>query len=137
MSLPSLCCTPRGMQLYALVIVTLIGHWNRFIAYFLFVLWISHMFNLKLQNANSSITIFWIFLHFLFRETEKYKLRHPSSFHYLNQSNYYQLDVVNEREEYLSTQRVTEVGIGTEEQVWHFVVWKIKMVPSCDVNIRI
>ncbi|XP_057868018.2 myosin-9 isoform X2 [Cryptomeria japonica] len=50
-------------------------------------------------------------------EIEKYKLGHPSLFHYLNQSNCYQLDGVNEAEEYLATRRAMEVvGISTEEQ---------------------
>ncbi|XP_059070090.1 myosin-17-like [Cryptomeria japonica] len=51
------------------------------------------------------------------QEIEKYKLGHPSLFHYLNQSNCYQLDGVNEAEKYLATRRAMGVvGISTEEQ---------------------
>ncbi|KAH9295924.1 hypothetical protein KI387_039512, partial [Taxus chinensis] len=50
-------------------------------------------------------------------DTEKYKLGHPSSFHYLNQSNCYQLDGVSDDEEYLATRREMDVvGISPEEQ---------------------
>ncbi|OWM83071.1 hypothetical protein CDL15_Pgr011753 [Punica granatum] len=50
-------------------------------------------------------------------EREKYKLGSPSSFHYLNQSNCYALDGVNDAEEYLATRRAMDiVGISEEEQ---------------------
>ncbi|KAF2297551.1 hypothetical protein GH714_038681 [Hevea brasiliensis] len=50
-------------------------------------------------------------------EREKYKLGNPKSFHYLNQSNCYQLDGVNDAEEYLATRRAMDVvGISEEEQ---------------------
>ncbi|KAH9315730.1 hypothetical protein KI387_024357, partial [Taxus chinensis] len=50
-------------------------------------------------------------------DTEKYKLGHPSSFHYLNQSNCYQLDGVSDAEEYLAKRRAMDVvGISPEEQ---------------------
>ncbi|KAJ9167994.1 hypothetical protein P3X46_019576 [Hevea brasiliensis] len=50
-------------------------------------------------------------------EREKYKLEYPKSFHYLNQSNCYQLDGVNDAEEYLATRRAMDVvGIGEESQ---------------------
>lgn len=40
------------------------------------------------------------------------------SFHYLNQSDCYELDGVNDAEEYLATRRAMDiVGIGEEEQV--------------------
>lgn len=42
----------------------------------------------------------------------------PKSFHYLNQSNCYELDGVNDAEEYLATRRAMDiVGISEEEQV--------------------
>ncbi|PNY13790.1 unconventional myosin-Va-like protein, partial [Trifolium pratense] len=50
-------------------------------------------------------------------EREKFKLGNPSSFHYLNQSNCYQLDGVDDAEEYLATRRAMDiVGISEEEQ---------------------
>ncbi|XP_057248607.1 myosin-15 isoform X3 [Beta vulgaris subsp. vulgaris] len=50
-------------------------------------------------------------------ESEKYKLEHPSQFHYLNQSNVYELDGVSNRDEYLKTRRaMTIVGISDDEQ---------------------
>ena len=42
----------------------------------------------------------------------------PKTFHYLNQSNCYELDGVNDAHEYLATRRAMEiVGINEEEQV--------------------
>ncbi|KAF8042929.1 hypothetical protein BT93_A1303 [Corymbia citriodora subsp. variegata] len=50
-------------------------------------------------------------------EIEKYKLGNPESFHYLNQSNCYQLDGVNDAEEYLAIRRAMNVvGISEDEQ---------------------
>ncbi|XP_057511088.1 myosin-15 isoform X2 [Actinidia eriantha] len=51
------------------------------------------------------------------RDAEKYKLGHPSQFHYLNQSKTYELDGVNSAEEYMTTRRAMDiVGISHEEQ---------------------
>ncbi|XP_044463733.1 myosin-17 isoform X3 [Mangifera indica] len=48
---------------------------------------------------------------------EKYKLDHPKTFHYLNQSDCYKLDGVDDTEEYLATRRAMDVvGISEEEQ---------------------
>ncbi|KAI8553406.1 hypothetical protein RHMOL_Rhmol05G0013600 [Rhododendron molle] len=48
---------------------------------------------------------------------EKYKLGDPKSFHYLNQSNCYELDGVDDSHEYLATRRAMDiVGISEEEQ---------------------
>ncbi|KAL4195257.1 hypothetical protein AMTRI_Chr05g63720 [Amborella trichopoda] len=50
-------------------------------------------------------------------DIEKYKLGNPRSFHYLNQSNCYQLDGVNDAHEYLATRRAMDiVGISEPEQ---------------------
>ncbi|KAL8498156.1 hypothetical protein ACS0TY_021478 [Phlomoides rotata] len=50
-------------------------------------------------------------------EREKYKLKSPESFHYLNQSKCYKLDGINDAEEYLATRRAMDiVGISEEEQ---------------------
>ncbi|XP_019178687.1 PREDICTED: myosin-6-like [Ipomoea nil] len=50
-------------------------------------------------------------------ELQRYKLGHPRTFHYLNQSNCYQLDGVDDSKEYLETRRAMDiVGISSEEQ---------------------
>ncbi|KAI3459593.1 hypothetical protein Pfo_016256 [Paulownia fortunei] len=47
----------------------------------------------------------------------KYKLGNPRMFHYLNQSNCYELDGVDDSKEYLSTRRAMDVvGISSDEQ---------------------
>ncbi|URD94791.1 Myosin N-terminal SH3-like domain [Musa troglodytarum] len=49
---------------------------------------------------------------------EKYKLGKPSSFHYLNQSNCYELVGVSDAHDYLATRRAMDiVGISAQEQV--------------------
>ncbi|MCH93776.1 myosin-15-like, partial [Trifolium medium] len=51
------------------------------------------------------------------RDVEKYKLGHPSHFHYLNQSKVYELDGVSSAEEYIKTRRAMNiVGISHEDQ---------------------
>ncbi|XP_073224429.1 myosin-15-like [Cicer arietinum] len=51
------------------------------------------------------------------RDVEKYKLGHPSHFHYLNQSKVYELDGVSSTEEYIKTRRAMDVvGISHEDQ---------------------
>ncbi|KAK7383370.1 hypothetical protein VNO78_29047 [Psophocarpus tetragonolobus] len=51
------------------------------------------------------------------RDAEKYKLGHPSRFHYLNQSKIYELDGVSNVEEYLKTRRAMDiVGISHMDQ---------------------
>lgn len=58
----------------------------------------------------------------IFQEIEKYRLGSPKSFHYLNQSNCYDLDGVNDAHEYLATRRAMDiVGISDQEQVEVFV----------------
>ncbi|KAJ6802480.1 myosin-17-like [Iris pallida] len=50
-------------------------------------------------------------------EIAKYKLENPKSFHYLNQSDCYELDGVDDADEYLATRRAMDiVGITEEEQ---------------------
>ncbi|CAA0814367.1 Myosin-11 [Striga hermonthica] len=50
-------------------------------------------------------------------EIEKYKLDHPKTFHYLNQSKCYELVGVNDAHEYLATRRAMDiVGISKAEQ---------------------
>ncbi|GMN63257.1 hypothetical protein TIFTF001_032374 [Ficus carica] len=51
------------------------------------------------------------------RDAEKYKLDHPSHFHYLNQSKTYELDGVSSAEEYIKIRRAMDiVGISHEDQ---------------------
>ncbi|KAH9681455.1 Myosin2 [Citrus sinensis] len=50
-------------------------------------------------------------------DIEKYKLGNPRMFHYLNQSNFYELDGVDESKEYVKTRKAMEVvGINSDEQ---------------------
>ncbi|KAF3457491.1 hypothetical protein FNV43_RR02149 [Rhamnella rubrinervis] len=50
-------------------------------------------------------------------DVERYKLGNPRTFHYLNQSNCYELDGVDEYKEYLATRNAMDVvGIGSDEQ---------------------
>ncbi|KAI3984772.1 hypothetical protein MKX01_039389, partial [Papaver californicum] len=50
-------------------------------------------------------------------EIEKYKLGNPKSFHYLNQSNCYELVGVSDARDYLATRRAMDiVGISEKEQ---------------------
>ncbi|KAK2970162.1 hypothetical protein RJ640_019630 [Escallonia rubra] len=50
-------------------------------------------------------------------EIEKYKLGNPKSFHYLNQSNCYELVGVSDAHDYLATRRAMDVvGISEKEQ---------------------
>ncbi|MQM07606.1 hypothetical protein Taro_040447 [Colocasia esculenta] len=50
-------------------------------------------------------------------DAKKYKLGHPSNFHYLNQSHTYELDGINSAEEYLKTRRAMDiVGISSSNQ---------------------
>ncbi|XP_058786006.1 myosin-15-like isoform X5 [Vicia villosa] len=51
------------------------------------------------------------------KDAEKYKLGHPSHFHYLNQSRVYELDGVSSAEEYIKTRKSMDiVGISHEDQ---------------------
>lgn len=50
-------------------------------------------------------------------DIERYKLANPRTFHYLNQSNCYELEGVDDSKEYFETRRAMDiVGISTEEQ---------------------
>uniref|UniRef100_A0A7N0U1A4 Uncharacterized protein n=1 Tax=Kalanchoe fedtschenkoi TaxID=63787 RepID=A0A7N0U1A4_KALFE len=50
-------------------------------------------------------------------EVEKYKLQHPKTFHYLNQSKCFDLVGVNDGKEYLATRRAMDiVGISEKDQ---------------------
>lgn len=50
-------------------------------------------------------------------EVQKYKLGNPRTFHYLNQTNCYELDGVDDAKEYIVTRKAMDtVGISVEEQ---------------------
>ncbi|XP_024985246.1 myosin-6-like [Cynara cardunculus var. scolymus] len=50
-------------------------------------------------------------------ESEKYKVGDPKTFHYLNQSNFFKLNGVDESQEYLATKKAMDVvGISSDEQ---------------------
>lgn len=70
----------------------------------------------------------------LLQDAEKYKLGHPSDFHYLNQSKTYELDGVSNAEEYIKTRRAMDiVGITQEEQVlqlWFIILINISVFSS-------
>ena len=54
----------------------------------------------------------------LCQDRERFKLGNPRSFHYLNQSNCYELDGIDDSKEYIATRRAMDiVGISSEEQV--------------------
>ncbi|KAK6150259.1 hypothetical protein DH2020_017784 [Rehmannia glutinosa] len=62
------------------------------------------------RNNNSSNLTFK-------QEIEKYKLGHPKTFHYLNQSNCYELVGVSDAHDYLATRKAMDVvGISQKEQ---------------------
>lgn len=53
------------------------------------------------------------------QEVKKYKLGNPRTFHYLNQTNCYELDGVDDAKEYIDTRKAMDtVGISSEEQVF-------------------
>lgn len=55
---------------------------------------------------------------YFWQEIEKYKLGNPKTFHYLNQSNCYELVGVSDAHDYLATRRAMDiVGISQKEQV--------------------
>ena len=54
----------------------------------------------------------------IFQDIERYKLGNPRTFHYLNQSNCFELDGMDDSKEYLATRRAMDVvGITSDEQV--------------------
>lgn len=76
------------------------------------------------------------------QDAEKYKLGHPSLFHYLNQSKTYELEGVSSADEYLKTRRAMDiVGISSEDQVgWFYqklmVILFLLLCCSCSLLIR-
>lgn len=69
-------------------------------------------------DYQSKSYVYFLSMFLLLQDAEKYKLGHPSDFHYLNQSKTYELDGVSNAEEYTKTRRAMDiVGISQEEQV--------------------
>ena len=74
------------------------------------------------------------------KDAELYKLGHASSFHYLNQSNTYDLEGTNNEDEYWKTKRAMDiVGISREDQVPNMMLrhldvsWKMSSSENCCV----
>ncbi|GAA0140240.1 actin binding motor protein [Lithospermum erythrorhizon] len=71
----------------------------------------------QLSDAERNYHCFYLLCAAPKEEVEKYKLGDPSSFHYLNQSNCYELVGVNDAQDYLATRRAMDiVGISIAEQ---------------------
>lgn len=63
-----------------------------------------------------------IFPNVHYQDIEKYKLENPRMFHYLNQSDCYDLDGVDDSKEYLATRRAMDVvGINADDQVLYLI----------------
>jgi hypothetical protein len=75
--------------------------------------------NLCIDLRLSSFYLCYLSCHnFWLQDLKKYKLRDPSSFHYLNQSACIKVDGINDAEEYLATRNAMDtVGITGQEQV--------------------
>lgn len=59
-----------------------------------------------------------LILFFHSQDIQRFKLDNPRTFHYLNQTNCYELDGLDDAKEYLATRRAMDVvGISSEEQV--------------------
>lgn len=59
------------------------------------------------------------------QDLQRFKLGNPRMFHYLNQSNCYELDGVDDSKEYIATRRAMDiVGISSDEQV--FIIYYAK-----------
>jgi len=59
----------------------------------------------------------------LCQDVKRFKLGNPRTFHYLNQSNCYELEGIDDSKEYLETRRAMDiVGISSDEQV-NFSFW--------------
>lgn len=80
---------------------------------------------LKSANVIGSLCLIFFFLTIKIpfasnhtQEVQKYKLGNPRTFHYLNQTNCYELDGVDDAKEYIATRKAMDtVGISVQEQV--------------------
>ena len=61
----------------------------------------------------------WLFVSFpFFQDVKKFKVADPRTFHYLNQTNCYEVANVDDAREYLETRNAMDVvGISQDEQV--------------------
>ncbi|KAK2401637.1 putative ion channel POLLUX [Trifolium repens] len=67
---------------------------------------------------------------------QKYKFRNPRTFHYLNQTNCYELEGYDEFKEYCDTRRAMDVvGISSEEQKQYFE-WLLQFYISATLNFQ-
>lgn len=73
------------------------------------------------------------------QDIDRYKVGNPRTFHYLNQSNCYEIDGLDESEEYLATRRAMDVvGISSDEQVLLFLVLFTKILhPSINIYVGV
>lgn len=70
-------------------------------------------------NYNIYVSIVQLILSIYSQDIDRYKLANPRTYHYLNQSNCYELDGVDDSKEYLETRRAMDiVGINSDEQVY-------------------
>ena len=66
---------------------------------------------------------------FVQQNVKKYKLGDPRTFHYLNQSNCYEVANVDDAREYLETRNAMDiVGISQDEQVFNFLLQTSKNI---------
>uniref|UniRef100_A0A2N9HFS8 Myosin motor domain-containing protein n=1 Tax=Fagus sylvatica TaxID=28930 RepID=A0A2N9HFS8_FAGSY len=85
--------------------------------------YMSQRLNFKEADPERNYHCFYLLCAAPPEDREKYKLGNPKSFHYLNQSNCYALDGIDDAHEYLETRRAMDiVGISEEEQVAIFKV---------------
>ena len=78
---------------------------------------------LNLSSLGFFCWFYFLFTMVLCQDVKRFKLGNPRTFHYLNQSNCYELDGVDDSKEYLDTRRAMDiVGISSDEQV-KFSVW--------------
>lgn len=70
------------------------------------------------MHTDISVCVYVCVILLEWQDIERYKLGNPKSFHYLNQSNCFKLDGVDDAEEYIATRRAMDiVGISVQEQV--------------------
>lgn len=72
----------------------------------------------RIIQCCSKLELLGFFPSLFLQDVEKYKVGNPRTFHYLNQSNFFELAGVDESEEYLATRKAMDVvGISHDEQV--------------------
>ncbi|XP_065861006.1 myosin-11-like isoform X2 [Euphorbia lathyris] len=71
----------------------------------------------QISDAERNYHCFYLLCSAPQEEIEKYKLGNPKSFHYLNQSNCYELADINDAQDYLLTRRAMDIiGMSEKEQ---------------------